>query len=91
MTEQILILAASLMREAMELVCFSHIDSRFLCRPEVQDLNGIVKGAEAFEQALLGPTPERPGELARGLKGPRPSSLVVCGMLYSYGRVFFIS
>ena len=87
MTEQILILAASLMRQAMELVCFSHIESF----PVVHDLNGIVKGALACEQALLGPPPERRGEVARTLKGPRPSSLVVCGMLYSHGLVFFIS
>ena len=74
--------------EAMELVCFSHIDKSF---PVVRDLNGIVKGALACEQALLGPPPERPGELARRLKGPRPSSLVVCGMLNSHEIVFFIS
>ena len=66
MTEQILILAASLMREAMELVCFSHIDKSF---PVVRDLNGIVKGVAAWEQALLGPSPELPGELTRRLKG----------------------
>ena len=88
MTEQILLLAASLMREAMELVCFSHIDKSF---PVVRDLNGIVKGAVACEQALLGPPPELPGDLARRLKGPRPSSLVVCRMLNSQGIVFFIS
>ena len=74
--------------EAMELVCFSHIDKSF---PVVRDLNGIVKEALACEQALLGPPPERPGELARRLKGPRPSSLVVCGMLNSHEIVFFIS
>ena len=74
--------------EAMELVCFSHIDKSF---PVVRDLNGIVKGAVACEQALLGPPPERPGDIARRLKGQRPSSLVVCGMLNSHEIVFFIS
>ena len=38
--------------EAMKLVCFSHIDKSF---PVDRDLNGIVKGAVACEQAFLGP------------------------------------
>ena len=53
-------------RHLATLVCFSHIDKSV---PVVNDLNGIAKGAVACEQALLGPSPERPRRACSQAKG----------------------